>query len=41
MLYRKILPLLMKECSSRSIELYLYSFEQERAINVEEVKNDI
>lgn len=40
-LYRKILPLLMKECSSRSIELYLYSFEQERAINVEEVKKDI
>ena len=41
MLYRKILPLLMKECSSRSIELFLYSFEQERAINVEEVKQDI
>ena len=36
MLYRKVLPLLMKECGSRTIELYLYSFEQEREINVEE-----
>lgn len=38
MLYRKILPLLMKECSTRRIELYLYSFEQEKAINVEDVE---
>ena len=40
MLYRKILPMLMKECSSRSIELYLYSFEQEREINVEEASSE-
>lgn len=34
-LYRTILPLL-KECSGRTIELYLYSFQQDKAINVEQ-----